>query len=98
MLTIIARCVVEPGRLNEVTAAMRELAKRTLQEDGCIRYELHQDNDQANRFTFVELWETRALWQQHMAGPAIRKFNENISGGVIGVEVQEMTEIEAAGS
>ena len=93
MLTIIARPTVDPDRLADIKAAMLDLVAATLQEEGCLRYELHQDNRQSNRFVFVESWESHELWRQHMEGEAIKYFNARISGGIIDFELQEMTKI-----
>lgn len=93
MLTIIARPTVDPTQLEKVKAAMLELVKQSRQEEGCLFYELHQDKQQSNRFVFVETWQNKALWKQHMEGEAIRTFNEKISGAIIGFELQEMTKI-----
>lgn len=93
MLTIIARPTVDPDRLAEVTEAMLDLVVATHKEDGCIRYELHQDNTQPNRFIFVETWQDRDLWRRHMEGPAIKQFNERIAGAITGFELQELTKI-----
>ena len=93
MLSIIAQPVVDPARLDEVKAAMLELVEDTLKEPGCIRYELHQDSNQPNRLTFVELWESRELWVQRMSGEAIQRFNSKIAGGIIDFELQEMERI-----
>ncbi len=93
MLTIIARPTVDPERLVEITAAMLDLVEATLKEDGCIRYELHQDNAQSNRFVFVETWQDREHWRRHMEGPAIKSFNARIAGGITAFELQEMTRL-----
>ena len=93
MLTIIARPTVDPERLTEVQAAMLDLVAATRKEAGCIRYELHQDNDDPTRFVFVESWETRALWRAHMDGPAIAAFNARISGAITAFELQELSDI-----
>ncbi len=93
MLTIIARPTIDPNHLDEVKAAMLELVEAVLQEEGCIRYELHQDNNQPNRLAFVETWKSRELWRKHMEGPAIKEFNQKISGGIVSFELQEMTKI-----
>ena len=93
MLTIIARPTVEPTRLEEVKTAMLELVEATLKEEGCISYKLHQDDRQPNKFAFIETWENHELWQRHMEGEAIKKFNQKISGGIIEFELQQMSKI-----
>ena len=93
MLTIIARPTVDPNRIDEIKLAMLELVEATLKEDGCIRYELHQDNHEPNKLVFVEIWESRDLWQQHMDGDAIKRFNKRIAGGIVTFELSELTKV-----
>ncbi len=93
MLTIIARPTLDPERVDEIRQAMLELVDASLQEAGCIRYELHQDNIEPNKLTFVETWESRELWQQHMNGPAVKRFNEVVGDGIIAFELNELTRV-----
>ena len=93
MITIVARPTADPDRLEEVKAALVDLVEATLKEEGCLCYELHQDNEHPNRFVFVERWENRKLWRQHMAGEGVRAFNARVSGGIIGFELQELTKV-----
>ncbi|MEQ9022013.1 MAG: putative quinol monooxygenase [Pseudomonadales bacterium] len=93
MLTIIARPTVDPEKLDEVKLAMFDLVKETLKEDGCIRYELHQDNSEPNKLTFIEIWQSHELWQKHMDGEAVSKFRERASGGIVAMELSELTQL-----
>ncbi|MCC2605078.1 putative quinol monooxygenase [Planctobacterium marinum] len=93
MLTVIARPTVDPAKLADVKEAMLELVTASRKEAGCLLYELHQDNEHSNRFTFIELWSNREAWQTHMQNEAITAFNKKISGAIINFELQEMTKI-----
>ena len=93
MLTIIARETADPERVEDIKKAMLDLVEATLKEEGCIRYELHQDNDNTNKFTFVEIWENRDLWQRHMNGSAVKIFSERFADGIIDFELYELTNI-----
>ena len=93
MLTIIARPTVDPDRVEEIKEAMLDLVDATRREEGCVRYELHQDNEQSDRFVFVETWESRELWRRHMEGDAIGVFNGRISGGIVEFDLQELTPV-----
>ena len=93
MLTIIARPTVAPERVEELKRAMLDLVAKTVREQGCLRYELHQDNDQPNKFIFVECWENRELWQQHMNGAALESFKQKYWGGIVDFELQELQKI-----
>ena len=93
MLTIIANLSIESSRLEEIKSAMLTLVDQTLEEPGCIRYELHQDDQQPTQFTFVENWHSRPLWRAHMEGMAVKAFNKSAAGGIIDIELQEMTRL-----
>ena len=93
MLTIIARPTVDPERVEEIKQAMLDLVAKTKAEQGCLLYELHQDNDQPNRFIFIESWENRKLWQQHMNGAALEAFRQKFWDGIVEFELQELQKI-----
>jgi len=93
MLTIIARPTVDPDKLDNIKQAMLELVENTRKEEGCLRYELHQDNNQPNKLTFLETWESYELWQKHMDGEAVRKFRQRSSGGIVAMDMTELTRI-----
>ena len=68
-LTIVARILVKEGKRELVKAELLKLIDVTKIEEGCINYDLHQDNENQNLFLFYENWETRELWQAHMNNP-----------------------------
>lgn len=93
MLTIIARPTVDPAKIEEIKIAMLELVQATLKEEGCISYKLYQDNQEKNKFAFIEAWENHELWRKHMEGEAIKEFNQKISGRIIDFELQQMDRV-----
>lgn len=93
MLTIIAHITANETQLDIAKKAMVAMIEPTLQEKGCVRYELHQDNEKPTHFTFIEMWETHELWQEHMNGATIAAFKEQSGGALAGMAVSQMTEI-----
>jgi len=83
ILNIVARIKASPGRADALEREMKTLVDDTRKETGCIRYDLFRDTQDPDIFVFVEEWETRARWEDHMAGEAIRSFNERIRDGMI---------------
>lgn len=53
-LTIVARIEANPDKIELVKAELLKLIEPTLQEAGCIRYDLHQDNENPAVFIFYE--------------------------------------------
>ena len=93
-LKIVARIQAAPGVADALEADMKILVEGTRAEAGCIRYDLHRGTENPDIFVFVEEWETKALWQAHMQGEAIRAFNERIGSGKIAQgEVIQLTQV-----
>ena len=83
VLNIVARIKAGPGQADSLEKEMTLLVADTRKEAGCIRYDLFRDMQDPDIFVFVEEWETRALWESHMTGKAIRSFRERIGEGKI---------------
>ena len=48
------------------------LLEPTRKEKGCINYTLHMDPNDKGRFMFYENWESKELWDIHLATPHIK--------------------------
>jgi len=83
VLNIVARIKASPGRADALEREMKTLVDETRREPGCLRYNLFRDTQDPDIFVFVEEWETRAQWEDHMAGAAIRSFRQRIGEGMI---------------
>ena len=91
MLTIVAHITAEADRIDLVKAELEKLVPVTLKEEGCIQYDLHQDNDNPAYFMFYENWETRDLWQAHMNAPHLAAYVAATEGKVAEFTIYEMT-------
>ncbi|MCL6294542.1 putative quinol monooxygenase [Jejuia spongiicola] len=92
-LTIIAKILVKPEKLELVKKELLKLIDLTKAEEGCINYDLHQDNQDKNLFLFYENWESRALWQMHMNSKHLANFQKVTDGAITEVILNEMTQI-----
>lgn len=93
-LTIVADFVVKPDKLEFAKAELKKLVQPTRAEEGCILYELHQNNVNQNHFVFYETWSTHDLWQQHMKSSHITAFLESTDGFFETVSIHEMSKLE----
>jgi quinol monooxygenase YgiN len=75
-LTIIAVTTAASGKEAALRAAQEALVAETLNEPGCIRYELSQSRDDRRILIFTEQWASEREWRAHMEGAAIRRFQE----------------------
>jgi quinol monooxygenase YgiN len=73
-LTIIAVTTAVSGEDRALRAAQEKLVAETLNEPGCLRYELNQSLDDPNVLIFTEQWASVREWRAHMEGAAMRRF------------------------
>ncbi len=92
-LTIVAVIKVYPEKHAELKPLFAEMIAQTCVEDGCIRYDLHCDNQDPSRYVFYETWENRDFWQAHMASAHVVAFGETAGDMVVSVEIFEMSKV-----
>ncbi|MBX3536577.1 MAG: antibiotic biosynthesis monooxygenase [Chelatococcus sp.] len=86
-LFIVVGLKAKAGKENELRRDLSAVVEPSRNEDGNIRYDLFEDQDEPGRFVFVEEWasvEARAKHHEH--GPHIAHFHAN---GVNNVEKTE---------
>ncbi|WP_145266652.1 putative quinol monooxygenase [Calycomorphotria hydatis] len=92
-LTIIADITAKSDQVELVKTELIKLIETTRAEEGCVQYDLHQDNENPAHFLFFELWESRDLWQAHMAAPHLAEFKAATEGAVEDIVIHEMTQV-----
>jgi len=90
-LTIVAHIYAHPRHRDLVKSELIKLIAITREEEGCINYDLHQDNENENLFLFYENWASRELWQRHMDNDHLKKYLEATEGAVEKFTLNEMT-------
>lgn len=90
-LTIIANIVAHEDKIERVKSELLKLIDITRAEEGCINYDLHQDNENPAHFTFFENWASRELWQTHMSNQHLADYSAATEGCVASFVVNEMT-------
>lgn len=90
-LTIVANITANPGKTDLVKAELEKLIAITRAEEGCLTYDLHQDNENPAHFMFYETWESRELWQTHMQAPHLAAYMDATEGAVAEFTLHEMT-------
>lgn len=65
MLYVIATFTVKDGSADTIIEKSKAVIEATRREEGCISYELNHAVEDANTFTFVERWESRAHLDAH---------------------------------
>ena len=92
-LTIVANIIAKADQVELVKAELLKLIDVTRAEEGCINYDLHQDNENPAHFTFYENWTSRELWQAHMGNTHLAEYMAATEGCVASFTLNEMTKI-----
>lgn len=92
-LTIVANITAKADQIELVKAELEKLIDITRAEEGCLQYDLHQDNENPAHFMFYENWASRELWQTHMGNQHLQDYLAATAGAVEVFTVNEMTHI-----
>ena len=92
-LAIVANIIAKADKVELVKTELLKLIDITREEQGCINYDLHQDNENKNHFMFYENWESRELWQTHMGNKHLADYIEATENAVEEFILNEMTKI-----
>ncbi|EIM1707837.1 putative quinol monooxygenase [Aeromonas dhakensis] len=71
---VIAQLEAIPEFAPQFRAALEPLIAATLQEAGCLRYQLHQDLDNPHCWMLYEVWESDAALSAHQGQPHFTEF------------------------
>lgn len=72
-LVIIGSAKARPGQADAFRNVLKSLLLPTLAEEGCLRYEMNESAD-GQSWIFTEQWESRALWDRHMASAHVERY------------------------
>ena len=92
-LTIVADIKAKSDQIDLVKAELLKLIATTRAEEGCINYDLHQDNENPAHVLFYENWESRELWQAHMGNQHLKDYMAATDGAVAEFTLSEMTQV-----
>lgn len=92
-LTIVARITAKADKVELVKSELLKLIAPSRKEEGCINYDLHQDNEDPAHFLFYENWESRELWQTHMGNQHLKDYLAATDGAVETFSINEMSGI-----
>lgn len=92
-LTIVARILAKEEKADMVKAELLKLAGFSKSDEGCINYDLHQDQENSNLFFVYENWENSDSLQKHVESKHFVNYMEVTQGAVEEFVVNKMTHI-----
>jgi quinol monooxygenase YgiN len=92
-LTIVAKILAKEEKTELVKSELLKLIEPTRAEEGCINYDLHQDEKNPNLFWFHENWASRALLEKHLKSAHLAAYVKATDGAMENFVMNEMTQI-----
>ncbi len=92
-LVVIAKIEVAIGYAQKIKPELMKIIQHTLEEEGCIQYDCHQDVDDPHLFYFYEIWESKAHLTAHSESSHIVAFRLNTKEMVAGFEMSVMRKL-----
>jgi quinol monooxygenase YgiN len=92
-VTIVARVLAKEEKRELVKSELLKLIEPTRAEEGCINYDLHQDDKNPNLFVFHENWASRALLEKHMGSAHLAACGKATEGAMEEFFIHELTKI-----
>lgn len=77
---VVARVVAHRDRIFDLQSLLLGLLVSTRQEKGCIQYDLLHNNEDPTDFTFVEIWESQADLEAHLASDHLQAAIQQLEG------------------
>jgi (4S)-4-hydroxy-5-phosphonooxypentane-2,3-dione isomerase len=76
MYTVIVNLQVKPDMIEAFLEAMGENSRASRRDEpGCLRFDVHRDNDDPNHFVLYELYaDERAFTEAHRSAPHYGKW------------------------
>ncbi len=75
-VTVVAVLTAKPGMGDRVVEGFRQIIPLVHEEQGCLRYALHQQQGAGDTIVMVEQWASVAELDAHGAGAALIRLNE----------------------
>ena len=73
-LTVIAYVTAKAGHQDQVRDALLDLLAQTRNEKGCVKYDLHQSQENASEFAIYENWEKATDLDAHARSVHLQAF------------------------
>lgn len=92
-IVVFARIKARLDSAETVKIELLKMVEPTRKEAGCIKYQLHQDNEDPSVFVFYEVWESAASLERHKDTDHYRHYATTVFGLIEERVVNKLTKI-----
>jgi quinol monooxygenase YgiN len=72
-IKVIAKFFAKEAKIEDVLELAKELVEKTVKEDGCIKYEMYQDEKNPSILIMIEEWKTMENLKVHTSSEHFKK-------------------------
>ena len=80
MIKVVAKNFIKEDKIEEVLEHIKELVAITVKEEGCIKYEIYQDEKDKSILTMIEELESKEALNKHMSAEHFKRIVPIIGG------------------
>jgi len=92
-LSLLAKFEVKKDQIDFFKSEALKLIDASKNEQGCIYYSLHQNNEKSDVLVFTEIWESEDALEEHKNTAHFKAFFSIIEHLIESVSVEKMTPI-----
>ena len=92
-LTIIARIEAKKDKIEFVKKELLKLIEPTRKEEGCLYYNINQDNENPELFLAYESWQNQEKCQNHLQSDHFKVCMQTTYGAIKDLTVNGMSQI-----
>lgn len=78
-LHVVAIIEGKPGSAEAIKAVVKPCIEATRKEEGCLKYDLHQDETRPDHFIFVEHWASKHILDKHGKAPHLQALVDGLA-------------------
>lgn len=93
-LIVVATIDAQPQHIDAVRAALEAVVPPSRAESGCLRYELHVDNNIPTRFIMLEEWTDKAALAAHDETPHFKTLAAAVGDKVTQIDVAKLSKLK----
>jgi quinol monooxygenase YgiN len=79
MIKVVVKNFAIEGKINTILELVKELVEITIKEEGCINYEMYQDEKNPSVLIMIEEWKTMEHLNNHMASEHFKRIVPQMS-------------------
>lgn len=97
-ISIIANFKAKSDQKETLEALLKSVIEPTLNEEGCLKYELYISENDSSRYFFLEEWRSREDLDIHIASDYIQSLFGNIQSLIESSDIRSLAKVNSRAS